>query len=549
MSTTFPRSLAEILGLGESDPGTLLREAEAEIFREFGAVRDINLAARFVQQNLPAGRLAIYGAGTQAAAIVAALHERPDIEIVGFVDRRHESFTEFCGRAVVGPAAAPGMNFDTLLLSNHGREQEMFLSAVEAGVPPFQIRRIYGDPAFSRWAAAVTSDEAPAQQVETCIISTLGPQWAVIPHQTLATVLPPATTINLLFGRFDTPVYSFAGDVFRSVDCRLSLELLVHNLRRMQPKLVYLKTTPHATGEFLPYIVKSVLPDCVLVNEIYDMASLMQTSRLKQSYGYSDQELYWARLGNLFGVQHADLLVCKNGGPGWEKLASGFKAPCITFFPIGEKLAARDYQPPAAKECRVLFAGSIPPIETINGRTTHGDLNYIDYFNVLETVPGVTVDMFNGGHVAGGDDAFFRDYAVRYPLHNSVRYHPRAPASEVIAGMANYEFGWLVCHKDDEWDLEPISNVVIGNKLTTYVDGGLPIVIDRNYVFMTELVEKFGAGLACSWSERHEIGNRMLSADVGAMRAGVLRLAEYMQAENRHSLDVLRTLVERSLNS
>jgi hypothetical protein len=547
VSKIFPQSFAEVLGLIDPDAAALLRASEAKIFREFGTVRDANLAARFVQETLSAGRLAIYGAGTQAAAIVAALKERHDIEVVGFVDRRHESLEEFCGYPVVGPSEARSLNFDTLLLSHHGREQEMFLSAVEAGVRPTQIRRIYADPDFGRWAAAAGADgDEPAMPVDVCIISTLGPQWTVVPHHTLANVFSPETSVNLLFGRFDTPIYSFAGDVFRYVDCRFSLDILIDNLRRLQPSVVYLKTSPHSTGEFLPFIVKSILPDCVLINEMYDVASLMQSSRLKQSYGYSDQEIYWARLGNLFSAQHADLIVCKNGGLGWDRLAASFAAPCVTVFPIGGEPPQQAYRPPSSRQCRVLFAGSIPPIELVNGRTTHGDLNYLDYFDVLETVPDVSVDMFNGGHVVGGD-AFFQDYAARYPLHNSVRYHPRAAAADLIEKMPDYEFGWLCCHKDDECDVEPISSVVIGNKLTTYVDGGLPIVIDRNYVFMTELVERFGAGLACSWGERHEIGSRMLEADGEAMRAGVLRLRQHMRNENLRSLEAIRALAKRDL--
>lgn len=154
------------------------------------------------------GRYLIYGAGVHTRALLDLLRRRPGGALpVALVDRRAAELGVVDGIRVIAPDALPAWSFERILVSFDRDEGEIVDFLLGLGVPLDRIQVIYADPGFRARRAAFDANTllnaVNGRQCRRVVI--LGrPEPAVAP-EALALALPDALLIDLRAGSSRSP--------------------------------------------------------------------------------------------------------------------------------------------------------------------------------------------------------------------------------------------------------------------------------------------------------------------------------------------------------
>ncbi|MFD1628221.1 hypothetical protein [Azospirillum griseum] len=528
----------------------------ANILREIAvtrtSVRDLAALSTFVDHLDISGSAVLYGIGTVAEAILPVLRRKADLLLVGAIDRRADNITVFHGLPVTAPERFDPESADLVILCHHTQEGGMAATLAAQGFRG-QVIPLFSNPNFAAFNNK-TPETAKFRDHSggACIISTTGPEWSVISNQELAAMLPADRTTHLFFGRSDMFLAHFSDDPFPVVDCHQSIAVVEQFLTTTRPRFVYLRTSPHLEGEYLILLVKRCLPDAIVINEFYDFGCLFRSDRLTLSYGFGEQEIAISRYSEWYASLHADLVISKNGGALWNKVVRGFRARHCTYFPriIPREKDESEPDLPMRTSCqRIFFAGTMSPPERIGGLLLHSDLNYFEYFEPLAQTGCFVFDVYNASHFLPDHDRTFQIYSERYTLESAIRYHRRVPVHQVMAIMQEADLAWHACHNLDLSLIQPISRVVTGNKFTTYIQAGLPIVVDSFYDHMASMVREYEAGIVIHPLDIDGAIQSLSEANPAMLRRGVERLHQHMLTTNRATLAIVYDMAKSAIES
>lgn len=499
--------------------------------------------------HLPPGRYLIYGTGHVTRDALPALASGP-FEIVAFLDRNAPAIGCYCDRPVILPEDAPAQIFDHVLILHLTDEESMQKRLLAAGVPAEKIvtlqmnhryRGFVIDQRFKHFR------ERYPGEVPYLIVSSLAAQWSIVPHQTLARLFPPARTVHLFMGSY-RQIETYDNDLYEAFCCMRSVELLSRCIDTIRPKVIYLKTSPHAHSEYLFSFLKSKFPKITIINEINDWSSLFSDVFLRDSLGYTEQGIMAARYANYDALRRADLVICKSGGPAWEELRNDFSVPCLTYFPHLDQAAS----PPSevapdrgdGGPVRILFAGTIGIDETPEDASRSQGSNFLRYLRLLGSTPGLMLDIFNSGHMNESADHVFAPIIAHLVGHagSSVVYHRLHPFAELVRMARQWDFGLAASHYAED-RVENVTRVGIGNKLMGYVVAGIPAIIDNRYGFASALIERFEAGIVIEPERLESLPALLLSADRSRLRAGMARLRAHLSEHNAGVLERMGAVV------
>ncbi|MDE1145083.1 MAG: hypothetical protein PW843_00485 [Azospirillaceae bacterium] len=509
--------------------------------RLYSAPRDQQTLAAWARERLPAGRYVIYGAGTMGATLCQAVSDRSDVEIQGFLDRRAQDIGEFCGRPVLPPEAASAQVVDGILVLHHHRGQSIAAALHQLGCAPSHIRDVLADPDYVAFALAQHMPEIRSWQgrgIEHLVVSCAEPQWSLLRDCELD-ALPRDKTLHVWFGRPESPQAGRLDDHFPLFDAHLSLTLLDALIRSLPLRSVYVRVSAHFAGQFLSGWLKLRHPDIVVVQEMYDQTLMLTDEKLMRAYDCDAEDIYLARLSELASLELCDLVLVKNGGLLWEDACHGLGAPqCLIYPRVDLPLPVAGTPDPEA----IIFAGTLPIPSTVDQESDHLDMRYVEMIQRLPADSGLRIDLFNAAHRLPGHDALFAPYHALAGAGQLLRYHPGLPFDRMIQRLPDYGWGWHIMH-GDEADAEPVSRVGIGNKFTTYLACGLPVLIDPQFQFMADLVRAYGAGLVVAPADLPTLPQRLGAVDREHLRLGGQRLIAMMRAVNATSRGHVMTLL------
>jgi hypothetical protein len=527
MITAFPDADAAL---------ATVRQAEGEWMVEFGAPRDPDLVGRYLASTLPAGRYVIYGAGTQSERLLAALETRSDVEITGFLDRRAAALPMFHGRPVVAAEQLATLSCDGFILSHYWHERSMRDRLLALGVAADRITAIYSDQGFARWSLDAFRDRIealPIREIRHLVVTCAESQWSLLSNADLARFLPSDHTLHAYFGRPE----AFAGNrvdrVFPTIDLHQSLLALNTLIEAAKPRSIYLKSSVYHHGQFLGAYLKLRYPAIRVVQEMYDQALLLTDYKLIHGFDYDAPALIRLRAAERVAFERCDLVVAKNGGSAWQSILAGFAAPSATYFPrvTGKAVPAPPPPDPEAR-CRIVFAGTLPPPSSYAEGREQLDISYTAMFERMPSDDRFRVDLYNGAHMYPGHDETYAAYRAMFPPDGNMRYFPALSLAELQATLPKYDYGWHVLHENLH-AVEPVSRVGIGNKFTTYLQAGLPVLTDSGFDFMVELIETHGAGLVVAPDAvAADLKERLAGTDVARFRPGVIDLVQHMARVN-----------------
>jgi len=378
---------------------------------------------------------------------------------------------------------------------------------------------------------------AGTRRVEHVILVPSRDFWMVVDEAALAAVLPPETTIRLYFGpegRMD------ASPWYPTYDVRQCLPLILGLLRELAPASVYMRGSAQFKCEHLGAAVKASLPGLFLAFEVYDYAGMFEDVFL-EAWGQSPELAASTRDAEAFLGLRADFLIDKTPGAEWEDAARALvQAPRRAYVPA---LGARCPAPgPAAPRrpgpFRLLCAGSMPYFKNYRpgeGFPAWAYQNIVDPMVRVAREADMSVDIFNASHDPQMDHwPAFGGYAGLLAPGRGA-YHARIPLAELRERVPGYDFGMFLFAASAVPVDYPLQQS-LPNRCMSYIEGHLPLIVNREMRCLAELVERFGAGIVLAGSEVEQLPGRIRAADLEAMRRGAGAMHRHLLQRNGEAL-------------
>ena len=507
-----------------TDPAEVRRSAAGlwpEMEKWFGALRDPVLLEHFVRRHLPPGRILLYGAGTHSAAVLDLLRHRPDILIEAVVDRLGERLGTWNGYPVIRPHETPALAFDYVLVGHTMAEWDMVAALLAFGVPQDRILTVYSNPDYRRLSHAEIArrlDGFPsAGEVDTVLVANTIDM--VAGERDLERMLGAGRKATLFHGR----AKQCLPDVrFPAYDVMGSLDFLTAALRRMRPRAVYVSHNLHCP--YAGYAVRRILPDATMVLEAYDYIGIWKDEPLQDLFGLSSAMIGRYRMLEAAAMDAATFHISKRGGGLWSPVIERLGGRYRHLHPRLSKGMVAPFHPGPC--LNILYAGWLPSSAIL--KDFRYGYDFVSLFQEINKIIGARFDIFNNGHQSELEDDIFQDYAREFK-GPPITYHRRVGYEELISSFQRYDYGWLC---DRKMEIQPDVLVGMPNRLTGYISGGLPAVIDRRWAWCSELVLEHGAGLIVDPADPAVICEALTNADWRRMRSNVLALRDALHRDN-----------------
>jgi len=181
---------------------------------------------------------------------------------------------------------------------------------------------------------------------------------------------------------------------------------------------------------------------------------------------------------------------------------------------------------------RLVWAGQVP------GRLSCPPALFDSYYlgEAMERLldQGFAVEAFQNPYFSDNfEDGNFVYYADLGHAR-AFRIHPGVPVDRLARELSRFDFGLILFEIDFSRSNTTVekNTYMLTNKLFAYLEGGIPVLVNREYAAMARFVESNGFGLAISSGEIRTAGARIRSFD--RVAAGE-RIARYVR---EHSMDV-----------
>ena len=513
---------------GGTGPSAALGEIVADLSMSFAARRDIGLARQFLADKFGETRFWLYGAGTHSAALLAHFADAWATHLAGIVDRDPAGRTHFCGFAIHGIPDVVRDSGAPILVAHPFFESAMADGLRAAGVEDWRIHHLYLNPDFielSRTSLAPIINQVPA----VILGST---RYITVSDGDLAQILDPAVIPYLAFDLFEQ---TEPRPPFTLIPMDKSVDAVVAALESLRPRLVYLRTKMET--DFLAYLVRQVLPDCILVHELWDFSVVFEDRTLVQWLKFPAAFIEASRLAECWSVRESDLILSKWGGKEWAQLFDDGIGTELFFGGIGAA------PPPLAVPRtggvpRVLYAGLLPKPEDLSAMPY--DYNFLGRLERLAQSDAAEVTILNSGHECADLDETYRDYVTRFAAAG-IRYGRRVAYVDLMSIAAEHDFGWLALDEREEWDLG--KRWLVPMRFTGYVQAGLPIVISEPWGLCVDLVERFSAGIVLEDDSDLAARRALREANPDSLRRGVRELHAQLRQSNLRILTKISNLL------
>lgn len=257
--------------------------------------------------------------------------------------------------------------------------------------------------------------------------------------------------------------------------------------------------------------------DAICTAEFNDITSyFLSRDALNRFFGKPVVDLDWSC--EAYACNHADIVLhqwAEGFADQWRIRHGGLTRVLeMQPHPVAAWLP-EDSEPSSTNDLpRLVWAGQVP------GRLScPPDFN--DGYYLGEAVEqlleqGLAIDIFqNPMHIAQFKDPnlkFYGDLMDRFPLFRAM---PGVRPDLLARKLAGYDFGLLLFDIDfDKSSATPEKNIfMLTNKLYTYIEAGLPILVNKEYPFMANFVETNGLGLTFYSHEIRNAGPRIRAFD------------------------------------
>lgn len=376
------------------------------------------------------------------------------------------------------------------------------------------------------------------------IVNTANHPWAVIDSAQLAATWSDVSIEELYFSPTKEP---FWGDTnAEPVQVMPDEDLLHSKLVAMDPDSVYLRVSPHTQSEYLVATIRAILRDTRLIVEFYDTSMQFSPEALLRLHGNRSENVGMALKGCEVAVTEADALVVKMGGDAFEEWKRVIKTPVISFFPSLSSTPCRDTKVPGASR-HVVYAGTIVGANSEAVSVGRAPNAYLDRIVESSSCKLTVINAAHGAH-AGIDHSEVRNRYERPHRHSF--YLPRTSRSDLIAAfMSKYDVG-ICCGHNDPHQIGDAVRSRLPNRMMTYIEAGLPVVIEDAFQYAAKFIKDYDAGAVIPTGEFNALPNIIMTLPLILNQSGVSDLKSMMISKNLTALyDLKRRLFGDGLTS
>jgi hypothetical protein len=535
----FPKNpWAELLAAPPAKDDPWLQAASDAAVLRCGPPCDLALGRAYLETYLPSGECWLYACSTYSQAILDILEDNPMVRFAGFVDVNAASIGCFLGYPVITPEELSTKVFDHIIVG-HLRYENIFVETLFAqGIEREKIFRIYGNNIY--WKKSIDSYVSKittqySGRFDNIIITN---NSVLVSDHELSCVFESKNTLVLYCGKSGY----YENGPFNIVEIGESLDLMYNLLYHYRPNNIYIRTI--SDKDCIVYSVRQKFKSSFIVHEMFDLSIVFPDSELMIWNKWSNDTIKTLRHAEWNSFQTSDFIISKRGGSYWETILAPFDTRYATVF---SRLIIPDEDhpvPDSAGPIKIVYAGYVPP----EPRHLGGYYDLYPCFESLVTAINATVDIYNAGHppTAQSDDVY-RHYLARN--HGGrINYYRSKPYAELIRILSSYHFGWLYNERSDVYF--PDAAVTVPARLSGYISAGVPVILDDEFEFLADLVDRFGAGIVVPGGRTDLIPDLIRRADHMALRAGARRLRAHMFARNQDAFHRLRNLIqERNIPS
>ncbi|MFC3053731.1 hypothetical protein [Kordiimonas pumila] len=375
------------------------------------------------------------------------------------------------------------------------------------------------------------------------VINTANRPWAVIDTPVLM-----ATCANAVVKEF---YFSPSGRAFEVSDLGIDQTVAVMDgeqalyaaLKAFNPDILYLRVAPHTRSEYLYSCLRQQVSAAKLFVEFYDLSLLFTRDAVGYIYGNDAAKV--ATASCRAALEGADGLIVKMGGKAFQDWAAGCKAPIISVFPAlegGEKANGQRADKTGVR--KLLYAGSASARELNPDSGKTDGANLVRYFDAIAADKSLSLDIYNAAHSLPHEDVSVKFAALieRYGAQQNVHYHRASPRQYISDKAAGYDLGLCCAHYRDDTVMD-VTRFGLPNRMMTYVDAGLPVIIDDAFAFAADLISRFGAGAVVPAGNMAVFLETIKGLNLLEAKAGVRALKHYMQTENTQNLAALKAML------
>ncbi len=181
----------------------------------------------------------------------------------------------------------------------------------------------------------------------------------------------------------------------------------------------------------------------------------------------------------------------------------------------------------------VVYAGAVHPDSTDPALSSIGNLS--------ETIgkllsQGVAVDLYLDPHRSIFESR--DDYASWFQLDDAYdifRMFEGVPPQELPNVLSRYDYGLLALeiHPDALNNLANVLDGAIGTKVFSYLEAGLPVLVDCNAKFVAGFLKEYGVGLPVYKDDLKDLAAFFSTADKAGLQANVRRFCSENSMEAR----------------
>jgi len=316
------------------------------------------------------------------------------------------------------------------------------------------------------------------------------------------------------------PLFEAAFDAV--IDTRRSYPLLRRLLSRLRPAVFHVQCW--MWSYFLGRLALELRGDAAVVGEFYDITSIYAPRDVLASH-WSREMVDLDLAMERFVLQGADAVIGRFPEAIAARWMEGHEASapylrmlpyaCAEFTDYGDGAKYSD----ADGVTRLVYAGSIivdPPHLYPEAGTAAG-------FERL-LAQGLAIDVLHNPHqpVRREDPAYADFFALmdRFPRFRIV---DGVPPDELSRALAPYDFGIHLF----EYDLEAVQTRedqrrgVVSTKIFSYLEAGLPVLMNAEYEEMARILEDGGFGLGIATGDLDRVAERIAGFDTAAAVAAI----------------------------
>ena len=219
------------------------------------------------------------------------------------------------------------------------------------------------------------------------------------------------------------------------------------------------------------------------------------------------------------------------------------RAPVLHFYPFcWERYFAPEDTPKLSREDGIphlVYTGVVSPSSMDRRLVGHSQ-----FAPMIETVTEQKVHW----HIyynpeTGVNDGYYQEYFDLAERNPYFHFHSPLPYHRLSSEIAKYDYGYMVHDTRGALWGQSCNDVSMANKIFTYLEAGLPMIVGDSFGAVADFVNEHGVGIVVDSTDLSDLSQRLRSVDYQELRANVLQAREALSI-GRHAPELAHLLEE-----